>query len=951
MRNRTLPILLAGLIALPVPALAEADRFTLQNNLDHVWTTVAAGLVFFMQAGFLLLEAGSVRAKNSINVAQKNMLDFILSTLAFGCVGFAMMFGDSLGGFVGWDSRLAFLNTEGEWNLTFFVFQLVFCGTAATIVSGAIAERMSILGYVLCTLLIGCLIYPVAGHWAWGGLLNGADAGFLAQMGFIDFAGSTVVHSVGGWVGLAAIMVIGARHGKFDENGRPVELHGHSPILATFGAMILWVGWIGFNGGSTTAGTPAFAHIIANTMVAGAFGGLAQFALGRLTEGYHKPEFMINGMLGGLVAITAGCDAVGPHSAALIGAAGGTVAYLARNALERRARLDDPLGAVAVHGVAGALGTILTGVFARDDALLAADRLTQVGVQALGVAIVFLWSFGLAFAVLKTVSVLMRGPDGRPGLRVPLEDEIEGLNIAEHHAPLGLDNVVRAMRKIVEDPRAEVADIPLDPGDESYEVGALFNQIMATIRDRNASERAQSVNVSQIGSFVECLSRVMGCYAQGDFAARIGSEDIPPEFADLARAIDDMAEKVQHMLSEIETSVGAMAQGDLSVRINGAESGVFAAIQTQINTSLADIAQVIEEIEQAVRQASAGDFDTQLPEEGRAGFLFQLCNGVNRINRIATFGLSDISQVVGRVAQGDLDARMRADHVGAFRKIAGDVNDMVDELSGIVADLSASTRIVGETADTILNQNDAVTAAARANQSMVTDLSARVRALVEKTSGNGSRVRDAQSRATSVRQAAEETRAISRETVARMSEAAQAVREINSSLDEIGDLAAQTHLLSINASVEAARAGDHGAGFAVVAGEVRGLAARSADTSREIERHVEAVETKVLDTSQGIGKTDSALDTILDSAVHTAELMDEISAVDAEVIRVMNKIAADLNSIESSALGNLRAAETSERMAHVLQDSAAEALAKLARFAGPAADNLATPPRAAASGG
>jgi hypothetical protein len=218
-------------VSTPVIALADGEQFALQSDLDHVWTMTAAALVFFMQAGFLFVEAGSVRSKNSINVAHKNMMDFALSSLCFGLIGFALMFGNSYGGFIGFSADYAFFRFEGDWTLTFFVFQMMFCGTAATIVSGAVAERASMLGYFCITLVIATAVYPVIGHWAWGGLLAPTDLPWLAALGFMDFAGSTVVHSVGGWVALAAVIIIGPRFGRFDANGKPHKMHADSGHL------------------------------------------------------------------------------------------------------------------------------------------------------------------------------------------------------------------------------------------------------------------------------------------------------------------------------------------------------------------------------------------------------------------------------------------------------------------------------------------------------------------------------------------------------------------------------------------------------------------------------------------------------------------------------------------------------------------------------------------------
>ncbi len=257
-----------------------------QTNSDHIWTMTAAALVLMMQFGFLLLEAGMVRSKNSINVAQKNISDFFLAVVVFYLFGFGIMFGASESGWLGSVSELGMFNKMEEWPYTFFVFQAVFVGTAATIVSGAVAERMKFGGYLLISIVIAAFIYPVYGHWAWGNLLIGDNPAWLADAGFIDFAGSTVVHSVGAWVGLAGIVVMGARFGRFGKDGKPIEIQGYSTVLSAGGAIVLLVGWIGFNGGSTTAGTPDFARVVANTVIAAAFGGIAAMFIGRFSMGF-----------------------------------------------------------------------------------------------------------------------------------------------------------------------------------------------------------------------------------------------------------------------------------------------------------------------------------------------------------------------------------------------------------------------------------------------------------------------------------------------------------------------------------------------------------------------------------------------------------------------------------------------------------------------------------------
>nr|CAD6416669.1 diguanylate cyclase [Rhizobium sp. Q54] len=260
-----------------------------------------------MQVGFLLLEAGMVRSKNSINVAQKNLLDFVFGVIAFAAVGFMFAFGRSGGLPFGYDGDLYFLHGLTADQAAFFVFQVMFCGTAATVVSGAVAERMKLSAYVFGSLVLSGFIYPVFVHWAWGSALFHNSSAYLAEMGFVDFAGSTVVHSTGGWMALAACLVIGPRLGRFNANGTPVRIAGHSPVLSTTGALLLFIGWIGFNGGSTLAASEAVPAILLNTILAGGMGTCVGYVVGYYQDGVILPEKSNCGMLGGLVAVTAGC--------------------------------------------------------------------------------------------------------------------------------------------------------------------------------------------------------------------------------------------------------------------------------------------------------------------------------------------------------------------------------------------------------------------------------------------------------------------------------------------------------------------------------------------------------------------------------------------------------------------------------------------------------------------
>lgn len=422
-----LVFLIAGITsAMAADSSAVQSTSTLtQTHLNYVWTILAAVLVFFMQAGFALLETGFTRSKNAVNIIMKNLMDVSAGCLAFFAVGFGLMFGVSLGGWIGTDGF--FLNgIEGQdatWTYAFFLFQAVFAATAATIVSGAVAERTKFTGYLIFSILITAFIYPVFGSWAWGGLFNGS--GWLEELGFIDFAGSTVVHSVGGWAALAGAIVVGARVGKYDKDGRPQHIPGHSLPLAALGVFILWFGWFGFNAGSTTTGTTAIALIAMNTLLAAGAGATAAMFVTWSQFGKPDAPMTLNGVLGGLVAITAGCANLSPGSAILAGTIAGVVVVYATEILEKY--IDDPVGAVAVHGVCGAWGTLAAGLFDVTSGLWGTEGFDPsiIGVQLLGIFSAFMWTFTVSFVLFSILNKMI-------GLRVNGQLEMTGLDLHEH---------------------------------------------------------------------------------------------------------------------------------------------------------------------------------------------------------------------------------------------------------------------------------------------------------------------------------------------------------------------------------------------------------------------------------------------------------------------------------------------------------------------------------------
>lgn len=436
-----LVMVLLVVVLFSVPVYAEDA--TAESNaiaIDTMWTLLAAFLVFFMQAGFAMVEAGFTRAKNAGNIIMKNMVDFAVGSLGYWAIGFGIMFGAGTAFFGTSGFFLSGGNPmtpDGLWTYAFWMFQVVFAATAATIVSGAMAERTKFSSYIAYSFVITALVYPVVGHWIWGG-------GWLSTLStpFVDFAGSTVVHSVGGWAALAGAIILGPRLGKY-VGGKAKAIKGHSLTLAALGVFILWFGWFGFNAGSTTAGTNlSIATIAVTTNLAAAAGAMAAMFLSWAK--YRKPDIgmTLNGALAGLVSITAGTANVSPESAVAIGAIGGVLVVYAVEIIDKFLKIDDPVGAISVHGVCGAWGTLAVGLFAQNafggvDGLFFGGGTALLLTQLLGVLAVFAWAFGSSAVVFKLIDWTM-------GLRVSKEEELIGLDLSEHQAEAYADFPISA---------------------------------------------------------------------------------------------------------------------------------------------------------------------------------------------------------------------------------------------------------------------------------------------------------------------------------------------------------------------------------------------------------------------------------------------------------------------------------------------------------------------------
>ena len=432
-------ILLCGLVSgIASVALADdaATAESVQTNLNVVWTLVAAILVFLMQAGFALVETGFTRAKNAANIMMKNLMDFAVGSLAFYVLGAALMFGASkAAGWLGWGGlgMPSLMDGEGSWNWTFLFFQTMFAATAATIVSGAVAERIEFKSYLIYSALVSAVVYPISGHWMWGSLAGESSQGWIEAVGFHDFAGSTVVHSVGGWIALAGAMMLGPRIGKYRHDGKANPIPGHSLVLGTLGVLLLWIGWFGFNPGSYTAGIGSIGRVAMTTNLAACAGTIAALVTAWIIMKKPDLTMALNGSLAGLVAITAPCDQVTCNAAIVIGLVAGVLVVLSVFAMDR-IHIDDPVGAVSVHCVNGVWGTLAVGLFAAPEALGYGNTMVglfygggfkYLGVQALGAGATCVWAFGTGLAIffaLKKLGIL----------RVSEKTELKGLDVTEH---------------------------------------------------------------------------------------------------------------------------------------------------------------------------------------------------------------------------------------------------------------------------------------------------------------------------------------------------------------------------------------------------------------------------------------------------------------------------------------------------------------------------------------
>ena len=443
------------------------------REIDTLWIIITGALVFLMQAGFLCLETGLTRSKNNINAAMKNLADFGVTTILFWLFGFALMYGATQSGLVGTSGFLLDIDQGGA-RLAFFFFQVVFCGAAVTIVAGAIAERTRFTAFLLMAAVGAGITYPIFGHWAWNGAEIGQHTGWLGALGFVDFAGSSVVHSVGGWIALALLLILGPRTGRFPKDGPPRRIPAANVPLASLGVFLLWFGWFGFNAGSSfIMDSESVPRIVVNTVLAGATGMIVTLIVGWNVRKRAEIDLLLNGTLAGAVAVTANCNAISLPSAVFIGAVGGLI-MLGCEALLERYKIDDAVGAIPVHLGAGAWGTLAVGIFG-DPALLGTGlgRIEQIGAQIVGIIVCGVWAFGVTYVIFSIIN--RRWP-----LRVTPEDEVSGLNVTEHGATTEMYDLFQVMEAQSKTGNLNLR-VPVEPFTEVGQIAERYNRVMQAL--------------------------------------------------------------------------------------------------------------------------------------------------------------------------------------------------------------------------------------------------------------------------------------------------------------------------------------------------------------------------------------------------------------------------------------------------------------------------------------
>lgn len=641
-----------------------------------IWLAVACVLVASMQLGFLFVEAGFVRSKNSINVSLKNVADFAVAVLSFNLVGAAIMFGPG-SSVIGFDAGLIGYSGDGT-VIVYLMMQALFCGTSATIISGAVAERMKFTAYMITMIPLTMLVYPIIGHWAWAsGLRGGTAQGWLEALGFIDFAGSSVVHLTGGASALALLLVIGARSGRFEAReaqgeGGPAIVHGHSPILAGGGALILLVGWLGFNSAGLTPGTTEFARAISNTLYAGAAACLAAAIFAKHRDGYFRADRMINGLLVGLVAITASAPHATLWGAIIASALIAIGSIILADWLESRRKIDDAVYAVSVHGFGGLAGTLAV-PFVIHSGTSELGFLTLLLVQLLGVAAIGLF----AFTAMWCVGSWMHR---RGYLRVSVDDELQGLNQSEHRAVLGHASLIEALANITKGDADLSTRVNVDPFEDGGDLAAALNVFLDKVEvaekqasDKLRAEQVELANMADRESARADLTEQTLRRFQLEFSALVA--DLKQQAMGLANGSrrladhsDDSSELVSHAKDEAEATV---------------------SIAEQMSQGASLLAQTLEDVARKVAEASNATRDAESASRSGAKIAATLESSIREIGQLVAMIDSISAQTDLLAVNAKIEAMLAGDAGRGFTVISEEIGQLAKKTTNASGEIAA----------------------------------------------------------------------------------------------------------------------------------------------------------------------------------------------------------------------------------------------------------------------
>lgn len=630
-------------------------------------------IIFFMKGGFMLFESGLVRAKNTINTAQKNLTDTFVATLVFYLGGYGIMFGATQGGWFGWNPSPEFHET----NHFFFLYQVAFCTMAATAVSGALAERIRFESYIFSTIFVTMIVYPVFGHWAWGNKVLPDNISFLSNKGFIDFAGSTVVMAVGGWCALAGIIVLGPRRGRFSADGKVMPMPANNVVLAALGAIILWVGQIAFNAGLAKAGSLDTAHIMSNTLLGGATSGLTSLIFGRMVDGLFRPERCIYGLLGGVVAVAAGCPIYAFSDMMILGVTTGIMVLVSYRVLTNVLKLDDVTCAIPINAICGSWGTLMVAVLGKAEHFGGNTRLEQLSVQAQGVGLAFLWAFTAAYIFYTILNKIQP-------LRVSEEDEQIGLNSAEHGVTIGTGLLQEALKDMVGGSGDLTVRLDETTGDESAEIAYLFNRFTEKLQ-------VLMINIEQNSKIITSSSDNL----------RVVANEFAQEFDKItgqSSEVSNSTTKIAHDLDAISNVIRDVNQ-NVGHIVNNAED---------VSSTIESVSKEVSGMERAIGEIAHNSSSASTVAAKAEVMIHDAKASMDSLNRTATSIdsiLKQIQSIAGQTNMLALNASIEAASAGdagkGFEVVAGEVKALADETAKAAAGISSKiTEIQGQAVTT-----------------------------------------------------------------------------------------------------------------------------------------------------------------------------------------------------------------------------------------------------------